>query len=945
MSSKILASLLLAALALPALAQQPVVATTRSTASMDAPLPLDPHVRSGTLANGLRYYVRQNARPEKRAELRLVVNAGSVLEREGQLGYAHFIEHMAFNGTTHFAKNELVSYLQTIGVQFGADLNANTGVDRTVYILPVPTDSATVLNRGFQILGDWARGQTFAGAEVVSERGVVREEWRGTKGAGDRVLRKILPVALRNSLYARRLPIGTEESIMAATPAGLRSFYDAWYRPDLMAVVAVGDFDPAAVERQIRTEFSRIPAARRARPRPSVGIPPNRAPLVAIASDPEITSTSIEVIYKSQEQPTRTAADFRRDLMGELYTGMLNARLAEIAQQPDAPFLGASASHGPFFARGASAFDLSASVKEGGAERGLEAVLTETRRVDQRGFLQSELDRAKQSLLRAYERGYAERERTNSGALVEEYIDNFLEGTAAPGIEAEYRLVQELVPAISLSEVNHAASGWITDENRIVVVVAPEKAGLALPTQQQLLAVFDRVATAPVTAYAENVSSEALVAALPTPGRVASERTVPGTDITEWTLSNGARVLVKATDFKADEVTFSAFASGGTSLASDADFMSAQLASQLVSIGGVGAFSRVDLAKKLSGKAVSLAPTIGETSEGLRGNASPKDLETLLQLAYLQITAPRRDTSAYQAFRNQATSMLLNRSADPNAVFGDSITVTMGQHGFRARPLTQATFNEVSLDRALAFYRDRFADASGFTFVFVGNVDRATLKPLVEQYLASLPSTGRKEAWKRVTSGPPPGVVDVTVRKGTENKATTLLAFTGPFTYTPENRVALRALGDYLTIKLTETLREQLGGSYSPGAGGQASRAPREEYLMQIYFASSPENVERLTPAVFAVIDSLKKNGPSAADVEKVKAQALRQRETELKQNEFWRSSIAARLQAGESLADIDAADTALLARITPAMIQEAARTYLRSDNHIRFVLLPEAKP
>lgn len=940
---KHLAHLLLLAAAVPAAAQHPRASTRATDTTLDAALPLDPRARSGTLSNGLRYYVRQNARPGKRAELRLVVNAGSVLERDDELGYAHFIEHMAFNGTTHFAKNELVGYLQTIGVEFGADLNANTGVDQTVYILPVPTDSANILDRGFQILEDWARGQSFTAPEVSSERGVVREEWRGAKGAGDRVLRTILPVALHHSAYARRLPIGTESSIMGATPAGLRGFYDRWYRPDLMAVIAVGDFDAASVEQQIKRRFAGLTAAGTAIPRPSVDVPRNTAPLVVVASDREVTTTSLEVIYKSTNQPMRTAGDFRRDLIGELYTSMLNARLAEMAQKPDAPFLGASVSRGPFFARGLRAFDLSASVSEGGAERGLEAVLTETRRVDRTGFLQSELDRAKQSLIRSYEQDFAEREKTSSGVLVEEYIDHYLEGEAAPGIEKSFELVERFVPSVTLAEVNRAASGWITDENRIVIVVAPEKAGVPLPTAPQLLSVFDRVARAPVAAYAEHVSDAALVAAPPAAGRVVSEDTVAGTDITLWKLSNGARVLVKSTDFKADEVVFSAWADGGTSLASNQDYMSARFATQLVSIGGIGAFDRVDLSKKLSGKAVSLAPVIGETTEGLRGSASPKDLETLLQLAFLHFTAPRRDTSAYQAFRNKTGSMLQNRGVDPDAVFGDSIEVTMGQHGFRARPLTQAIFDEVNLDRALAFYRDRFADASGFTFVFVGNVDRAALKPLVERYLASLPANGQSERWSNVGNGPPGGVVDVTVRKGTEHKATTLLAFTGPLEYTPQNRVVLRLLGDYLTIKLTETLRERLGGSYSPGAGAQGSRQPRAEYMVRIYFESSPENVETLTPVVFALIDSLKQHGPSQADVEKVKAQAIRQRETELKENDYWRANIVARLQAGENLADLGAGEMALIRRVTPAMIRAAAREFLRSDRYMRFVLLPGA--
>jgi zinc protease len=936
MQRLILAGALALALGAPIGAQQP------SLPPATASLPRDSALHSGTLPNGLRYYIRRNRLPAKRAELRLVVNVGSVLERKDQLGYAHFLEHTAFNGTTHFAKNDLVSYLQTIGVKFGADLNASTALDETIYILPVPTDSAAIVARAFQILGDWARGQTLDSLQVVGERGVVREEWRGRKGAGDRVLRQILPVALKGSLYAERLPIGTDASIMGAQPSGLRAFYDRWYRPDLMAVIAVGDFEPAVIEREIRAQFGRLPRARGPAARPTVVVPDNAAPLVVVASDKELTSTSVEVTYKGAATPTRTVGDYRRDLLGQLYTGMLNARFSEIAQKPDAPFLGANASKGGFFARSTSAFDLSAGVRDGGAARGLEALLAETRRVDRFGFLQSELDRAKANLLRSYERAYAERDRTSSGALVQEYIDNFLRGDATPSIATEYQLVQAMMPTIALADVNTQAKRWITDKNRVVVVAAPDKPGLVLPTPAQLVAAFGRAAAAPTTAYVENVSSEALLAHRPTPGRVTASRTLPGTDVVEWTLGNGARVLVKPTDFKADEVLFGAYAPGGTSLAADADYMSASLATQLVSLGGVGAFSRVDLGKKLSGKAVRLQPTMSETSEGLSGSASPKDLETLLQLAYLQFTAPREDTSAYAAFRNQIGPFLQNRGADPGSVFGDTVAVVMSQHDFRTRPLGTSTFAEVSLDRAFAFYRARFADAGAFTFVFVGNVDTITLRPLVEHYLASLPGVGRKETWARVSKGPPEGPVEVTVRKGRENKATTVIAFTGPVAYTPENRFALRALTDYLQIRLTETLREQLGGSYSPSVGSRSSDVPRAEYAIQVLFSSSPENVGKLTPAVDALIDTLLRAGPSASDVEKVQAQMIRQRETELKQNAYWFGNILARSQSGEDIAGLAAPYDRMIHDLTPAMIHEAARRYLDTRNRARFVLLPE---
>ena len=642
---------------------------------LTTPLPVDPQVTIGRLPNGIRYYIRKNSRPEKRAELRLVVNAGSVLENDDQLGYAHFVEHAAFNGTTHFAKNDLVKYLQSIGVRFGADLNAYTSFDKTVYILPVPTDTAAIVAKAFQILEDWAQGQTLDSTEVVNERGVVREEWRGGKGAGERMMHKILPIALKGSRYAERLPIGNEASIMRATPSVLRRFYADWYRPDLMAVVAVGDFDPAAIEAQVKAHFSRIRPVSRPRSRVEYDVPNNTAPLVAIATDPEATSSEVQVTFKTPALRTRTVGDYRRQLMAELYTTMLNSRFNEIAQTPNAPFLAANADKGSFLARSTDGFTLAAAVEDGRIERGLEALLMEARRVDQYGYLQPELKRAKQNMLRSYERANAERERTNSSAFVEEYIGNYLEGEAIPGVETEYRLVRQLLPGITLAEVNAAARRWITDENRVVIATAPEKPGLKTPTVAELLAVFDRTSMAPVTAYVEHVSDDALVASLPAAGRITASRTDSAVGVTEWTLSNGVRVLVKPTAFKADEILFTAYANGGTAVAAASNFMSASLASQIVALSGVGTLSKVDLDKRLAGKAVRVVPSISETTHGLAGNASPKDLETLVQLAHLYFTAPRLDSAAMQAFRNQVAPFLANRGADPNSVFGDTVQV------------------------------------------------------------------------------------------------------------------------------------------------------------------------------------------------------------------------------------------------------------------------------
>ena len=634
MTRRFLSLALSLSLAAPVFAQAAKTAASTAPIPLTAKLPIDSKVKIGTLPNGIRYYIRKNLKPEKRAELRLVVNAGSVLENENQLGLAHFVEHTAFNGTTHFAKNDLVKYLQSIGVRFGADLNAYTGFDETVYILPVPTDTARIVEQAFTILEDWAHGQVFDSTEVTNERGVVREEWRLGKGAGDRMLHQWLPIALKGSLYAERLPIGNEQSIMTATPARLRSFYKSWYRPDLQAVIAVGDFDPAAIEAQIKKHFAGIPeAGESAQARAG-----DRSAQQGAADRDRVRQGSDRLGRRAHVQASGREDDDGRRLPPRPH----GATVPRHAERPARRRLRKSRTRRSSAQAGRKAASSAArpthsrsapSVKDGGIDRGLEALLVEAKRVDQFGFLQTELDREKESLVRGYERAYAERDKTQSSALVQEYINNYLTGEAIPGIDYEYKLVQQLVPTITLArrqqdgeQLDHRRQSRDHRANR------RRRTALRFRHAAELLAVFQRAEKAPVAAYTENLSTEALVDQR-TPGRNDRGPTsIPAVNVTEWTLSNGARVLVKPTDFKADEVLFSAYSPGGSSLSSDADYMSASLASQIVGRGGLGKFNVTDLQKKLTGKVASASATIGETSEGLSGRASPKDIETMFQL-------------------------------------------------------------------------------------------------------------------------------------------------------------------------------------------------------------------------------------------------------------------------------------------------------------------------
>ena len=897
-------------------------------------------MRAGALPNGLRYYVRANARPEKRAELRLVVNAGSVLEDDDQRGLAHFVEHMAFNGTRHFAKNELVAYLESIGMRFGPDLNASTSFDETIYMLTLPTDSAATLEKGLTILEDWAHGILFDPAEVARERGVVIEEWRLGQGAAWRIGEKQFPVLFRGSRYATRLPIGTRASLDSASAPALKRFYRDWYRPDLMAVVAVGDFDAAKVEAQLRTRFASLAGPRAARPRPAFTVPDHDETLVAVATDREATGSNVSVVWKLAPESEGTVAAYRRGLITALHDAMLNRRLAEVAQRPGAPFLAAQSSKGELV-RGLEVYSIGAVVAEGEIERGLEAILVEAARVDAHGFTAGELARARADLLRGYERAYAEREKSNSGALASEYVRHFLQGESAPGIAYEYRVALETLPAVTLDEVNRLGGSWISDRNRVVLAAAPEKAGTRVPDRAALLAVFDRVRARPLTAYVDSASSAPLLERPPTPGRVVSERRIPKIGVIEWRLSNGARVLVKPTDFQADQVLLRAYSPGGTSLVADSDYVAAATATAVVAEGGIGRFSRTELQKKLAGMAAVVAPTLDDDEEGLNGGGSPRDLETLLQLVHLHFTAPRADSAAFTSFQQRARAALANRGASPEAAFQDTLQVTLSQHHVRARPFTAPLVDEMSLARSLAIYRDRFADASDFTFVFVGNVVPDSLRPLVERYLASLPATNRRERPRDPGIEPPRGVVERTVRRGSEPKAQTAIVFTGSFEFSRANRYALAALAQVLDIQLRESLREQLGGTYGVRVSAQNERDPRPRYALAIDFGSAPDRAEPLVRALFAQLDTLKRDGPPPATLAKVREAALRARETSLKQNGYWLTQLAYFDRHGWPLDEIPDADKLVLS-LEARTVRDAARRHLDAKRYVRVVLLPE---
>ena len=857
------------------------------------PLPTDPKVTKGVLANGMTYYVRANSTPKNRADLYLVVRAGSVEEDDNQLGLAHFAEHLAFNGTKNFPKHELINYLESIGMEFGPEINAYTSFDETVYMIKVPLDSTKFMDKGLQVLYDWASQVTDADDEIEKERGVIHEEWRGGRDADERMMQKWLPVFLRDSKYAERLPIGKMEIVDHFAPELLRKFRKDWYRPDLEAVVVVGDFDQQAMVNQITEMFSKIPAVKNPRKKNAYDVPNHKETLVSVVTDKEAQYAVAQIYYKHPLEKSKTIGDYRKGIVEGLYNAMINDRLAELTQKENPPFLMANSGYGALFGP-KSVYNSVAVCQNGKIEEGIKTVLTENERVLKFGFTQSELDRQKAALMTSIENAFNEREKQKSEAYVEEYKRNFLTTEEPfPGIENEYKYYQAFIPEIKLEEVNALAAKWITKENRVVILTAPEIEGVAVPTEADIRKYLDEVEKTPIKPYVDQVTDKPLILKEPTAGSIASIRKIDQVDAEEWTLSNGAKVIVKSTDFKDDEILFSAYSLGGSSLYGQKDDVSAEMAPSILALSGLGDFDKVSLDKLLSGKAVAISPYLSDLREGFGGGSSVKDAETLFQLIYMYFVGQRTDQSAFNSFMSRTAGALENKKTSPEAAFQDTLQVVSANYSPRKRPMTAEILKEADLSRITEINHERFSDASDFKFFFVGKIDREVFKQLVVKYLASIPSTHKNETWKDDGIKEPSGIVEKTVYKGQDAKSMQYLVFHGNYEYSRRNNLLISALSKILTTRLLEVIREDKSSVYYIDANPSVEKFPEPKYSMAINYGADPAKLAELKEAVFAQIKDIANNGPSAIDLQKAKEKLLRERETNLRENKYWLSILS----------------------------------------------------
>ncbi|MFA6482838.1 MAG: insulinase family protein [Bacteroidales bacterium] len=930
---RLLTSLLLIAIVISASAQQP---------DLTQKMPIDPTVKIGKLSNGLTYYLKQNPKPEKRLLLQLAINAGSVNENDSQQGLAHFMEHMCFNGTKTWKKNEMISMLESMGVRFGDGLNAFTSYDETIYMLEIPADNPDNIEKGFQVMEEWAHLVSMEDAEIEKERGVILEERRLGLGADERMRLKYEPVLLKGSRYAERFIIGKEEILRTFPPDTLRSFYKSWYRPDNMALVVVGDIDIKEMENKLNSHFSKIPKATGKLNRMEYDVPGNKDPLISIVTDKEAMGFSAQVNFKYPGYRVKTIGDYRRKLVEQLYNSMFSKRLAEIGTKTETPFISASAFTRPFYSRLTNGYSISINAKENKIGESLSLVMTENERVRQHGFTQAELDREKKAILTSLENAVKEADNVESGSWSSRCIYNFLTGGLIMNPDQNQEIVQSLLPGIGLADVNKLAKDLITNENIAAVIVGPDKLGTTLPDEAEVIRIIRSARDQKVEPYVENLSDAPLLAVKPKPGDVVKTVENQESGYTEITFSNGAVVVLKSTDFKHDEINFSAFSPGGLSLVSDADLVTGQLATTIMQQGGIGDFDMIGLRKKLTGIRASAMPSIQQLTENMSGSSNVKDFETMLQLNYLWFTNPRKDPEVFKSFIDKYKNSLKNFKVNPQFIFMDSVMKLAYNHHPRAIMIpTLEQIDAVSLDKAYDIVTERIKDASDFKFFFVGSFKQEVILPLLQVYIGGLPSIHRQETFKDVDPRFSDKVIDQKMDLNSEPQSMVMMFFDGKFEYTDAGQLLFNIMMQTMNIRLRELMREEQGGVYGVSFQESLSKLPRQEFQITANWGCAPEKVDTLTQTVFSEIERIKKDGPTDIDLAKVKETMIKDYEKAIKQNSFWIGNLQDLYLNGNKIYSLESYTKAVEA-VTVQDIRRTAGKYLDSKQYIRGVLMPK---
>jgi len=857
--------------------------------------PLDPKVRTGTLANGMHYFIRSNNLPERRGEFYIANNVGAIQENDDQNGLAHFTEHMSFNGTVHFPKKGILDYLATIGVKFGTNVNAGTGVEQTVFNLSnVPLSREGITDSCLMILRDWAHYVSFENSEIDLERGVILEEWRMYGTANERMNNKLAPVIYQGSKYAKRDVIGDTAVIKHFKYQTIKDFYNTWYRTDLQAIIVVGDFDVNTMEAKIKEMFSGIPKVNNPKPKEIYPLPDNKEPLIGTATDKEATNTMVRVSYKHDAiaDADKNLGFMRTQLVRSFINSMLSMRLNEIARSENPPFIFAGSYYGRYTAT-RDAFNGIAQSSDNNSLKALTSLLTEIQRMKLYGFTQGEYDRARAEFMRGLDSRYMDRDKRKNRELVRPITSYFLTNAPNPGIEFEYAFDKAEIPGISLEEINSVAKSFVTDENMIITITGPEKEGVKLPTVAEIQNVLNTFALARISPYIDIMAGKKLIEKEPVPGKA----TLIGTNLvigtTEWNLSNGMKIIFKPTDIKEDELSVTGWAEGGTSALTDDELIAADFLGDALSFMGLGNFSRNDLTKLLAGKRANVSFMITEDQDMFSARTSPKDLETALQLIYLGFTSPRWNEADYKTWYEKVKAALINADAEPRKAFSDTIGVIMSNHNKREKPTTYKSLDQISFNLLQNVYKQRFSDPGNFTLLFTGKINPDAVKPLIEKYLASLSTIPQKNGYVDRGIRPPKGHASRDFqRKSTTPRTSIYVNYNGSCEYTAENRVLGAAMRHILELHYIERIREDEGGAYSVRVSYNNTKRPVPHYDFVVTFETDPVKADKLLGIVHSEIDKFIKNGPTEADLQKYKEYALKQRQEDMKENSWWNSLL-----------------------------------------------------
>ena len=910
------------------------------------PLPVDKNVRIGQLDNGLTYYIRHNKLPENRAEFYIAQKVGSILEEPQQRGLAHFLEHMAFNGTKNFPGDDkglgVIPWCETVGIKFGTNLNAYTSIDETVYnISNAPIDRTGVLDSCLLILHDWSNYILLKDDEIDKERGVIGEEWRSRNGGMLRVYTDLLPTIYQGDKYADCMPIGSIDVINNFPYKDIRDYYHKWYRPDLQGIVIVGDIDVDTVEAKLKAVFADVQKPVNPAERTYYPVADNKEPIVAIGTDKEVDDPSIEIYFKQDATPDsekNNVGYLASQYMTSMISSMLDARLSELVQSANPPFTRASSDYSDFFvAKTKEAFALSASSKADGIETALKTLLQETERARRFGFTESEYARARANYLQSLESAYNEREKTKHGSYVREYVQNFLNGEPIPGIEAKYAMMNQLAPNIPLQAMNMVMQQLVPDSNQVVIIAGPAKEGLKYPTKEEVISLLKGMKDLDLQAYVDKVSDEPLMKEAPKGGKIISEKEGDIYGSTKLVLSNGVTVYVKKTDFKADEIRMKGTSLGGKSIFPDKDALNFAVIDNVIAVGGLGNFSQVDLTKVLAGKKVSVNAGLGATTENVFGTCSPKDFETMMQLTYLTFTAPRKDAEAFESFKNRMKAQLESAQANPLSSINDSLQKAMYNNHPRVVMMKPEMVDQIDYDRILEMYNDRFKDASDFTFYFVGNIDLETAKPLIAEYLGALPAINRKETFKDTKMSIRKGVYKNEYAKEQQTPtATIVFLYSGKAPYTLKNDILLSFATQVLDMVYTEEVREKEGGTYGVNCFGDLQKYPKEQLLLQIVFQTDPAKKDKLAGIVVDELKKLAAEGPSDVHLQKVKEYMLKKYADNQKENGYWMNNLNDYFYYGM---DMTEGYTDIVNSITAKDIQKFVSDLLKQGNEIEVTM------